>query len=98
MAEAISPSGLHRPVTTAKAAPEAPPRVHSASDLRAKQLVWWKEPGRDPQLGDHAAWVISVNQAQDTVLIGFYKDPTAEREERNEIVSPRVLRPRMGAS
>jgi len=71
--------------------------VPTAANFHAHQLVWWKEPGRDAKHGDKAAWVISINQDLDQVLIGFYQEPTSNREERTEIVSPRTLRPRQGA-
>lgn len=70
----------------------------TAANFRKGMLVWWREPGRDyKNRGDRPAWVISVNQEKDTVLIGFFKEPTALRVELTEIVSPRVLRSREGA-
>jgi hypothetical protein len=68
----------------------------TAADFRHGMRVWWRDPNRDPQLGDRAARVLSVNQQNDTVLVEFYKDPTAEREETAEVVSPRTLRAREG--
>jgi hypothetical protein len=87
-----------RPIGAPKPKPkkEPDPVPRTAADFHKNMLVWWKEPGRDRRMLDKAAWVLSVNQEQDTVLIGFFQEPTATREEGHAIVSPRVLRPRAG--
>lgn len=75
-----------------KAQPE--PQPPKAGDFRSKQLVWWDDVNRQAHEGPRAAWVIDVNTKNDTVLVGFYKDPTALREEAVSVVSPREIRPR----
>lgn len=86
------PIGAPKP----KAKKEPDPLPRTAADFHKGMLVWWREPGLERGRLDHAAWVLSVNQDQDTVLIGFFQEPTATREEGHAIVSPRVLRPREG--
>ena len=97
-----APAPTQTPDTHQEVPLEEPEVLEQQDDhLKAKDWVWWNDPDRKQTLHPDIHWdapragtIISINNGTGTAIVGYFRDPTAERIEEKALAQITDLRRR----